>query len=179
MYKLILPLMFLLALCGGAGLAQNNVPIAAMTQPEKRSDLTQDFNEFSLVFPNETWRVLNRTGEVEVIYGDRLDGFLQIRKVAVAEGATLADIIDLEITQKLQFKPGFVQGKEENFKGVLSGKASNYEYTQSGKPMIGRVYFLETGDRSVYVLRFTGSRDKLRMIRNQTDAIARGFKVKK
>ncbi len=45
--------------------------------------------------------------------------------------------------------------------------------------MIGRFYFLKAGDNTVYVLRFTGFRDKLRSIRNQTDSIARTFALKK
>jgi hypothetical protein len=44
--------------------------------------------------------------------------------------------------------------------------------------MSGRFYFLKAGDTNVYVLRFTAERDKLRSIRNQTDSIARTFKVK-
>jgi hypothetical protein len=78
----------------------------------------------------------------------------------------------------LQFKPGFVAGKEENFSGALKGKVSNYEFTQSGKNMSGRFYYLKADDTTVYVLRFTGLRDQLRTIRNQTDSIARTFKVK-
>jgi hypothetical protein len=44
--------------------------------------------------------------------------------------------------------------------------------------MSGRFYFLKTADNQMYVLRFTGERDKLKSIRNQTDSIARTFKVK-
>ncbi len=80
---------------------------------------------------------------------------------------------------KLQFNLGFVAGKEENFKGALSGKVYNYEFVRSGRNMSGRFYFLQTGNDDVYVLRFDGLRDKLRSIRNQTDSIARTFNLKK
>jgi hypothetical protein len=45
--------------------------------------------------------------------------------------------------------------------------------------MSGRFYFLKADDKTVYVLRFTGQRDKLRSVRNQTDSIARTFSLKK
>jgi hypothetical protein len=45
--------------------------------------------------------------------------------------------------------------------------------------MSGRFYFLKADDKTVYVLRFTGQRDKLRSVRNQTDSIARTFGLKK
>ena len=44
--------------------------------------------------------------------------------------------------------------------------------------MSGRIYFLKADSTTVYVLRFTGEKDKLRSIRNQTDSIARSFKIK-
>ena len=168
-------------LATGAALAQNGVPSAELVKSSPRAaDLTKSFDEFSIDLPNETWRVTNKTVNAEMVYGDRLDGYLQIRKITVDQGAMLSDVIDREINQKLQFKPGFVNGKEESFKGNLSGKAANYEYTESGKAMIGRAYFLQTADnKTVYVLRFTGLRDKLRLLRNQTDSIARSFELKK
>lgn len=169
--------MFLIA---GVASAQNGVPAAALVKPQSQgSDLTKAFDGFSLELPNETWRVASKSASAEIIYGDRLDGFLQIRKLAVDEATTLADVIDREINQKLQFKPGFVTGKEENFKGNLTGKAANYEYTASGKAMIGRAYFLQADNKTVYLLHFTGLRDKLRLLRNQTDSIARSFELKK
>ena len=45
--------------------------------------------------------------------------------------------------------------------------------------MSGRFYFLKIDDKTVYVLRFTGERDKLKSIRNQTDSIARTFSLSK
>ena len=44
--------------------------------------------------------------------------------------------------------------------------------------MLGRTYYLQADNRTIYALRFTGLRDKLMRIRNQTDLIARTFKTK-
>jgi hypothetical protein len=44
--------------------------------------------------------------------------------------------------------------------------------------MLGRTYYLQADNRTIYALRFTGLKDKLSRIRNQTDLIARTFKLK-
>ncbi len=54
----------------------------------------------------------------------------------------------------------------------------SYEYTAGGKAMAGRLYYLQADNRTVYALRFTGLRDRLLQIRNQTDSIARSFRLK-
>jgi hypothetical protein len=138
--------------------------------------------EYSFDLPEALWKMTVKptaaTPSVEYVYGDRLDGHLEIKKMAVKADETLSDVILRDREQKLQLKPGFVAGKEENFSGTFTGKVSNYEYVQSGKTMSGRFYYLRADDTTIYVLRFTGLRDQLRGIRNQTDSIARTFKVK-
>jgi hypothetical protein len=79
---------------------------------------------------------------------------------------------------KLRFLPGFVEGKEETFNGRVDGVTISYEFTRTGKVMLGRTYYLQVDNRTIYALRFTGLRDKLSRIRNQTDLIARTFKLK-
>jgi hypothetical protein len=96
----------------------------------------------------------------------------------VSKDAVLADVVRDE-EQKLQFLPGFVAGPDENFAGRLRGTVFNFEFVKAGRPMSGRFYFLRAFDGSVYVLRFTGFRDKLRSIRNQTDSIGRTFDIRK
>jgi hypothetical protein len=60
----------------------------------------------------------------------------------------------------------------------MSGFTISYEYTDGGKAMAGRTYYLQADSHTVYALRFTGMRDKLARIRNQTDQIARTFRLK-
>jgi len=74
--------------------------------------------------------------------------------------------------------PGFVEGKQETFNGRLDGITVSYEFVKTGKPMLGRTYYLRADNRTIYSLRFTGLRDKISRIRNQTDLIARTFKLK-
>jgi hypothetical protein len=54
----------------------------------------------------------------------------------------------------------------------------SYEFVKAGKPMLGRIYYLQADNRTIYTLRFSGLRDKLGRIRNQTDMMARSFKLK-
>src|SRR5229473_5384057 len=133
-------------------------------------------------FPSATWRLVDEPDEVhqhaEFVYGDRNDGYLRIRKEALEEGMTIKDFAHRDQDQRTRFLPGYVDGKENAFTGRLAGVTTSYEFTQAGKPMAGRSYYLQGDSRTVYVLRFTGMRDKLLRIRNQTDLIARSFKLK-
>ena len=137
--------------------------------------------EYTFDLPSATWRAILEPDAAhenpEFVYGDRLDGYLTIRKEIVDAGTTASQLAEREEV-KLAFLPGFVQGKEEPFNGRLDGVTVSYEFVRTGKPMIGRTYYLQADNRTIYALRFTGLRDKLSRIRNQTDLIARTFKLK-
>lgn len=143
---------------------------------------TNDKIDYVIELPSPTWRVISEPDaaheHVEFVNGDRLDGHLQVRKEIVDAGTTPSDLARRDIEQKLRFLPGFVEGKQEPFKGRLDGVTISYEFIKTGKPMMGRVYYLQADNRTIYALRFTGLRDKLARIRNQTDLIARSFRLK-
>ena len=143
---------------------------------------TNDKVDYSLELPSATWHVIaepNPTHEhTEFVYGDRLEGYLQIRKEVVDAGTTPSLLARRDQDQKLRFVPGFVEGKEETFSGRLNGVTISYEFVKTGKPMMGRIYYLQADNRTIFALRFTGLRDRLARIRNQTDLIARSFKLK-
>jgi hypothetical protein len=137
---------------------------------------------YSLELPSNVWRVISEAdaanGHAAFVYGDRLQGFLQIRKEVVEAGTTSSNLARRDLDQKLRYLPGFVEGKEERFSGSLEGVTVSYEFTKTGKPMMGRLYYLQADNRTIFALRFTGLRDNLARIRNQTDSIARSFKLK-
>jgi hypothetical protein len=143
---------------------------------------TSENVDYTLELPSPTWRVVQEADSVhqhtEFIYGDRNDGHLKIRKEVVDEGTTAEDLARRDQEQKLRFMPGYVDGKQERFAGRLSGVTISYEFTSGGKAMAGRTYYLQADNRTIYALRFTGLRDKLARIRNQTDLIARSFQTK-
>lgn len=138
--------------------------------------------EYRFDLPETVWKMTVKPSatspNVEYVYGERQSGHLEIRKTSLKPDTTIADLIGEE-EQKLQFLNGYVAGKQENFSGAFGGKVFNYEFVRSGRNMSGRFYFLKIDDKTVYVLRFIGFRDKLRAIRNQTDSIARTFDLKK
>ncbi len=155
--------------CGAAASAQE--------QP-----YTSETDEYALELPAESWKSVPRAdserGLSEFVNGVRPDGYLRLRREVVEADTKLADFARLQSDTKLRFLPGFVGGKEERFAGNLTGIAYGYEYTSAGKPMAGRIYFLKADDRNLYLLHFTGRSERLLRIRNQTDAIARSFKLK-
>jgi hypothetical protein len=138
--------------------------------------------EYTFKLPEPGWKIIAKPSatnpNVECVYNDRREGRLEIRKLVIGKGAFRADVMRDE-ESSLQFLQGYVAGRQENFTGVFPGNVFNYEFISSGRNMSGRFYFLRTNDTTVYVLRFTGERDSLRSIRNQTDAIARTFSIKK
>jgi hypothetical protein len=153
--------------------------IAAAQTPQT---YTSDKVEYTLDLPSPTWRVITEPDSIhqhaEFIYGDRNDGYLRIRKEIVDAGTTASELARRDQDQKLRFQPGYIEGKEEKFVGRLNGVTISYEYTNGGKPMAGRIYYLQADNRTIYTLRFTGFRDKLSRIRNQTDLMARSFRLK-
>lgn len=167
--SIFLILLLAVALCSAA---------PALAQVEMFTDPAVDY---TFQIPESTWKMTVKPSatspNVEYVYGDRLDGHLEVRKLAVAKDAILSDIVQAE-EQKLQFRPGYVAGKEENFAGRVRGTVFNFEFVASGRSMAGRFYFLKFNETTVYVLRFTGQKDSIRGIRNQTDLIARTFGVK-
>lgn len=143
---------------------------------------TNDKVNYVLELPSRTWKVISQPDaaheHAEFVNGDRLEGYLQIRKEVVDSGVEPSELARRDRDQRLRFFPGFVEGKEERFAGRLNGVTMSYEFIRTGKPMLGRIYYLQADDRTIYALRFTGLRDKLTRIRNQTDLIARTFRVK-
>ena len=138
--------------------------------------------DYTFELPSDLWKMVLEPTELqkqtEFIYGDRLDGYLKVRQETVEANTTAADWLQREQDNKLSFLNGYVAGKSEKFNGNLDGLTFGYEYTQSGKKMAGRIYCLQADNLTFYALRFTGLYNKLNVIRNQTDSIARTFKKK-
>jgi hypothetical protein len=169
MRQLIAPLVLLL-LAAGVSLVSG------------QQTYTSSNADYMLELPSATWRVISEPDaaheHAEFVYGDRLEGFLQVRKEVVDAGTTPSDLAHRDRDQKFRFHPGFIEGKEETFSGRLNGVTVSYEFIKTGKPMMGRIYYLQADNRTIYALRFTGLREKLGRIRNQTDLIARSFRLK-
>ena len=149
---------------------------AAFGQATPFNDVNVDY---TFQIPNPKWKNVKTgaSGNVEFVFVDRNDGHVEIRKLSSPRSTPMADVIK-EQEDKLQFLPGYLAGKQENFVGKLGGAIFNYEFVKSGRAMSGRMYFLRSGD-TIYLLKFTGFQDSLRAIRTETDMIGRSFEVKK
>jgi hypothetical protein len=155
----------------------------AAASASAQESYTSESDDYSLELPTQVWKAVprpdNEHKHLEFINGDRSDGYLRIRKEVVEPNTSLSDFARNDQETKLRFMSGFVaSGKEERFSGRINGIVIGYEYTSAGKPMAGRIYYLQADPRTIYVLHFTGLRDKLQRIQNQTDAIARSFRTK-
>ncbi|HKG15012.1 MAG TPA: hypothetical protein VKB12_16935 [Pyrinomonadaceae bacterium] len=153
---------------------------AAQAQEQPYASETDDY---TLELPSQVWKALPRTDSAhqhtEYINGERSDGYLRVRRGVLSGETSLSEYARNEADTKLRFMPGYVVGgKATPFSGRVSGIVTTYEYTNAGKPMAGRVYYLKADERTVFVLHFQGARDRLQRIQNQTDAIARSFKPK-
>ena len=154
----------------------------AASAARAQEQTTSETKDYALELPSAGWRAVTRADgaheHTEFVFNDRTEGYLRVRRETVEGDTKLADFARAQADTKLRYLPNFVGGKDESFVGRLSGLVANYEYTSGGKPMAGRVYYLQADGRTVYVLHFTGMRDRLQRIRNQTDAIARSFRLK-
>lgn len=133
--------------------------------------------EFTFEIPDDRWKIVGKSPYVNLVFNTAREGELEIRKITAPASKPISEVIRDE-EQKLQFMPGYVAGKEENFSGILRGAIFNFEFVRAGRNMSGRFYFLRADD-TVYVLRFTGYSDSLRSLRVQTDIIARTCQLKK
>ena len=88
---------------------------------------------------------------------------------------TLTALADSE-EYELRFLPGYVKNKTEQFSGRLAGIKLSYEYSDGGRLMAGKTYFLQANDQTVYVLRFRGARNSPAGVGGEVDFIARSFR---
>lgn len=152
---------------------------AALAQTETFSNENVDY---TFEIPTANWKLVAKPStlspNVEYVLENRRTGYFQVRQIKISADESLTDAIRDE-EQSLQFKRGYVAGKEENFSGTLSGRIFNFEYVERGDKNIGRFYFLQADPETIYVLRFMGERNAILSARPDTDLIARTFKIAK
>lgn len=151
--------------------------VSAVNADAQTTTFSDPLVDFTFEIPDARWKVVAKNPYVNLVFGTAKEGDLEIRKVSAPSNKLLSDVIR-EDEEKLQFLPGYVAGKEENFSGALRGSIFNYEYVKAGRNMAGRFYYLRSGE-SVYVLRFTAYTTNLRSLRVQTDVMARTFQITK
>jgi hypothetical protein len=140
--------------------------------------------EYGLELPSSRWRAVRRVDvhdHFDFVNGaDRADGLLRVRRSLVEAGVKpkelhLADELDLKLL------PGYVtcgSCEGEAFSGRLGGAVFAYEFTSGGRPMAGRIYYLQVDARTYYILHFTCERRRLAGALPEADSIARSFRLR-
>jgi hypothetical protein len=158
------------------------VGFAISAQPQSRGEEFKDpEGKYSLTLPPGWQAIESRDGlgrlQVDIVYRVREDGSLRIRRITVEPGTKAIDVARREEEQSLRFRPGYAKGAIENFGASVNAALVSYDFTNAGRPMVGRNYYLLVNETTVYLLQFAGNRNIMGPIRNQTDAIARSFKA--
>ena len=139
--------------------------------------------DYVVEFPSAGWRGLPSSGIVPprtrkaFRYADGNVRLIVRRKLVHAD-ITPSDMVRRRQRWAQHQLAGYVSGKEESFPGKLNGAKFSYEYVRGGKTIGALIYYLETDNRTIYSLLFSGLTDEIRSIGNQTDSIARSFRLK-
>jgi hypothetical protein len=155
------------------------LPSAAQGQQRSYTNRNLDY---VLDLPSAKWRVIKVPGgahsSTEYRYGQKSPVHLRVRRELVDAGVSPADLVQ----RKQQFDrvslPGYVKSKVKRFEGRLSGAKYAYEYVTAGKPTSVLIYYLHANNRFIYRVEFVGPPNKLRALAEQTDFIARSFRIK-
>jgi hypothetical protein len=137
--------------------------------------------DYVLTLPSAEWRAINVPGiandNTEFRYENDGTVHLRIRRELVDADLTVTDLIHRQQIFDRSSLPGYVKEKVETGAGRLSGARYAYEYVANGKRIARVTYYLEANNRIVYRLEFAGSPELLRAISEQTDFIARSFRL--
>jgi hypothetical protein len=154
----------------------------AFTAAAQTETFSNENVDYTFDIPTAPWKLVAKPStlspNVEYVLGNRRTGYFQVRQLEIKSDESITDAIR-DTEQSLQFLRGYVAGKEENFRGALSGKIFNFEYVERGEKNVGRFYFLQADAETVYLLRFMGISNAILSARPDMDSIARSFKIEK
>ncbi|HEU0173799.1 MAG TPA: hypothetical protein VFV58_06010 [Blastocatellia bacterium] len=141
--------------------------------------------KYTLNLPNGWLGVVNTDGlghnDVNIVFKVRENGALKIRVAEVAPDAAAMDYAAKDEQDRVRFAPSYDKLSIEKFLlgGSRIGALLSYDYKNAaGQPFTGRVYYVPMGEKTIYVLQFTGRRNILGTLRSHTDQIARSLKLK-
>jgi len=150
-------------------------------QGQQRSYTNRNL-DYVLDLPSGEWRVIKVPGvtqsSTEFRYGSKTPVHLRIRRELVDAGVTPADMVQRKQRFDRVSLRGYVKSKVEPFEGQLSGAKYAYEYVTAGKLTAVVTYYLPANNRFIYRVEFVGQPNKLQALTDQTDFIARSFRMK-
>ncbi len=159
--------------------------VPALTASAQTHSFSKEGVEFVLDFPSASWRAFTRLDVHEHFEfsngADPRNGHLRLRKKLVAPGTSAATLFAEDEKWDLSHLVGYVVcsgGKGTEFSGNLKGTWYSYEFVKDGTNMDGRLYYLQTDNRTFYVLHFTVASDRLARLNPEMDFIARSFHLR-
>lgn len=155
------------------------LPPAAQGQQRSYTNRNLDY---VLDLPSAKWSVIKVPGvahvSTEFRYGEKRPVHLRIRREFVDDGVSATDLLQRKQRFDRVSLRGYVKSKVELFEGRLSGAKYAYEYVTAGKPTAVLIYYLQADNRFIYRVEFVGPPNKLQALVEQTDFIARSFRMK-
>ena len=138
--------------------------------------------DYAVDLPSAKWRAITVSGvahdSTEFKYSEQGLVQMRIRRELVDAGVLPSDLVLRQQSSDRVHLRGYVKEKAENFEGQLNGAKYPYEYISAGKPKARLIYYLQADYRTIYRVEFTGAPKELRDLGNQTDFIARSFRLK-
>lgn len=154
-------------------------PITAAGQTKPYTVTT---SEYSIDLPSQQWRAITLSGadyHRDFRFSEDNDVVrLRIRRDIVDENVSTTDEAERQRRLDRSSKRGYVTGTIEDFEGALSGTRYSYEYVTSGITTARVVYYLRATKRSIYRIEFSGPPKMLLGLADQTQSIARSFRLK-
>jgi hypothetical protein len=164
-----------------------SVLLFTLSATAKAQEVFDDPNgQYTVTLPAGWLAIVNQDSlgrnDVNIVYRIRENGALKVRRVDDFDAnLDVMEFAKEDENSVVQYLPGYDRLGLEKFAlpGGKTGTLLSYDYKNStGQPFTGRNYYLRSGEKSIYILRFTGRKNTLSPLRNQTDAIARSFKAK-
>jgi len=139
--------------------------------------------QYVLDLPSAQWRAITVSGANyprDFRFSDD-NGVVRLRirrEIVKDESVSTTDVAERQRRLDRSARLGYVTGTVESFKGALSGTKYSYEYVSAGNRMATVIYYLRVTKRAIYRMEFSGSPKMLLDLANQTESIARSFRVK-
>lgn len=157
--------------------------LAPFTVAGQTQRYTVATGEYVLDLPSAQWRAITVSGADyprDFKYGEGESSVrLRIRREIVrSEDVSTTDVAERQRRLDRSSRRGYITGTVESFEGALSGTKYSYEYVSAGKPMATVSYYLRAAKRAIYRIEFTGPPKMLLDLRDQTESIARSFRLK-
>lgn len=114
-----------------------------------------------------------------IVFRVRENGALKIRRVTVDKSVDTTDFAKKDENERLRFLLKYDPVTVEKFSANGPAMLVSYNFNNAaGQKMTGLNYYVRANETTVFILNFTGGKNTLGVIRNQTDFIARSLKGK-